>query len=82
MHSNVYSDCIFLNNQTAFNMRSINFFFLRELGIGIVPFSPLGKGFFATGPKMVETFADNDFRKVCVSNGYVLFTFPMELQTS
>ncbi|KAM7511782.1 hypothetical protein LguiB_010657 [Lonicera macranthoides] len=35
----------------------------RELGIGIVPFSPLGKGFFATGPKGVEAFKSDDFRK-------------------
>ncbi|CAO2831431.1 unnamed protein product [Amaranthus hypochondriacus] len=28
----------------------------RELGIGIVPYSPLGRGFFAMGPKMVESF--------------------------
>ncbi|KAK9080484.1 hypothetical protein SSX86_000242 [Deinandra increscens subsp. villosa] len=35
----------------------------RQLGIGIVPFSPLGKGFFSTGPKVVENFASNDFRK-------------------
>ncbi|KAJ0693999.1 putative perakine reductase [Helianthus annuus] len=37
----------------------------RELGIGIVPFSPLGKGFFSKGPKVVENFASNDFRRVC-----------------
>jgi len=35
----------------------------RELGIGIVPFSPLGKGFFTSGPKIVENLADNDFRR-------------------
>ncbi|XP_024965051.1 auxin-induced protein PCNT115-like [Cynara cardunculus var. scolymus] len=35
----------------------------RELGIGIVPFSPLGKGFFSSGPKVVENFASNDFRR-------------------
>ncbi|XP_035840603.1 probable aldo-keto reductase 4 isoform X2 [Helianthus annuus] len=35
----------------------------RELGIGIVPFSPLGKGFFSKGPKVVENFASNDFRR-------------------
>ncbi|XP_071713139.1 probable aldo-keto reductase 3 [Rutidosis leptorrhynchoides] len=36
----------------------------RELGIGIVPFAPLGSGFFATGPKLMENMADNDFRKM------------------
>lgn len=35
----------------------------RELGIGIVPFSPLGKGFFSSGPKIVENMSNNDFRK-------------------
>lgn len=35
----------------------------RELGIGIVPFSPLGKGFFSKGPKVVENFASDDFRR-------------------
>ncbi|KAL4578378.1 hypothetical protein LXL04_014501 [Taraxacum kok-saghyz] len=35
----------------------------RELGIGIVPFSPLGKGFFSSGPKVVDNYASNDFRK-------------------
>ncbi|XVF84497.1 hypothetical protein PTKIN_Ptkin17bG0041500 [Pterospermum kingtungense] len=37
----------------------------RELGIGIVAYSPLGRGFFSSGPKVVETLSDNDFRKVC-----------------
>nr|XP_043625450.1 auxin-induced protein PCNT115-like [Erigeron canadensis] len=36
----------------------------RELGIGIVPFAPLGSGFFASGPKLMENLADNDFRKI------------------
>ncbi|KAK3014903.1 hypothetical protein RJ639_010002, partial [Escallonia herrerae] len=35
----------------------------RELGIGIVPFSPLGKGFFAIGPKVAENLTSNDFRR-------------------
>jgi aryl-alcohol dehydrogenase-like predicted oxidoreductase len=35
----------------------------RELGIGIVAYSPLGRGFFSSGPKMVETLSDGDFRK-------------------
>jgi len=35
----------------------------RELGIGIVPYSPLGCGFLSAGPKMVENLTDNDFRK-------------------
>ncbi|XP_057466169.1 probable aldo-keto reductase 3 isoform X2 [Actinidia eriantha] len=35
----------------------------RELGIGIVAYSPLGSGFFASGPKIVENLAQNDHRK-------------------
>ncbi|KAF5820121.1 putative perakine reductase [Helianthus annuus] len=36
----------------------------RELGIGIVPFAPLGSGFFASGPKVMDNLADDDYRKV------------------
>ncbi|KAI3906020.1 hypothetical protein MKW92_041975 [Papaver armeniacum] len=35
----------------------------RELGIGIVPYCPLGRGFFSLGPNIVDNLADNDFRK-------------------
>ncbi|XP_010244073.1 PREDICTED: probable aldo-keto reductase 2 [Nelumbo nucifera] len=35
----------------------------RELGIGIVAYSPLGRGFFSSGPKVVENFTENDFRR-------------------
>ncbi|KAI3723381.1 hypothetical protein L2E82_34913 [Cichorium intybus] len=34
-----------------------------ELGIGIVPFGPLGSGFLASGPKLLEGLTDSDFRK-------------------
>ncbi|KAJ4956143.1 hypothetical protein NE237_012926 [Protea cynaroides] len=36
----------------------------RELGIGIVAYSPLGRGFFSSGPKLVDSFSDGDFRKM------------------
>ncbi|GLJ45962.1 hypothetical protein SUGI_0967910 [Cryptomeria japonica] len=36
----------------------------RELGIGIVTYSPLGRGFFASGAKLLESLTDDDFRKV------------------
>lgn len=36
---------------------------LEELGIGFVPFSPLGRGFLTGTIKAKTTFADNDFRK-------------------
>ncbi|VYS49570.1 unnamed protein product [Arabidopsis thaliana] len=35
----------------------------RELGIGIVAYSPLGRGFFASGPKIVENLEQDDYRK-------------------
>jgi aryl-alcohol dehydrogenase-like predicted oxidoreductase len=35
----------------------------RELGIGIVVYSPLGRGFFSSGTKIVENFTKDDFRQ-------------------
>ena len=35
----------------------------RELGIGIVPFSPLGRGMLTGTVRSVEQLADNDFRR-------------------
>ncbi|GAA0171425.1 reductase [Lithospermum erythrorhizon] len=34
----------------------------RELGIGIVCYSPLGCGFFSSGAKMIENLSENDTR--------------------
>ncbi|CAN1830041.1 Probable aldo-keto reductase 2 [Linum perenne] len=36
----------------------------RELGIGIVAYSPLGRGFLASGPKLVDNLDEGDFRKI------------------
>ncbi|XP_047948549.1 auxin-induced protein PCNT115-like [Salvia hispanica] len=36
----------------------------RELGIGIVPYSPLGRGFFSVGPKLLEDPLEGDVRKI------------------
>ncbi|MCU1245138.1 MAG: aldo/keto reductase, partial [Acidobacteria bacterium] len=36
---------------------------LRELGIGLVPFSPLGRGFLSGNVKRAEEYPDGDFRK-------------------
>ncbi|KAL6545608.1 hypothetical protein OROGR_009482 [Orobanche gracilis] len=36
----------------------------RELGIGIVPYSPLGRGFLSAGPKLIENLSDGDARKI------------------
>jgi aryl-alcohol dehydrogenase-like predicted oxidoreductase len=36
---------------------------LRELGIGLVPFSPLGRGFLAGGVKRAEDYPADDFRR-------------------
>ncbi|XP_075512059.1 auxin-induced protein PCNT115-like [Primulina tabacum] len=35
----------------------------RELGIGIVAYSPLGRGFLAAGPSFIQDLAESDFRK-------------------
>ncbi|TVU03548.1 hypothetical protein EJB05_50863, partial [Eragrostis curvula] len=35
----------------------------RELGIGIVAYSPLGRGFFSSGPKLIDSLSEQDFRK-------------------
>jgi aryl-alcohol dehydrogenase-like predicted oxidoreductase len=45
--------------------------FFRELGIGIVAYSPLGRGFFSLGHKTVENLSNDDFRKVCTSTANV-----------
>jgi aryl-alcohol dehydrogenase-like predicted oxidoreductase len=36
---------------------------LRELGIGLVPFSPLGRGFLAGAVKRAEEYPEDDFRR-------------------
>jgi aryl-alcohol dehydrogenase-like predicted oxidoreductase len=36
---------------------------LRELGIGLVPFAPLGRGFLAGGVKRAEEYPADDFRR-------------------
>ncbi|KAL9240073.1 hypothetical protein vseg_014334 [Gypsophila vaccaria] len=35
----------------------------RELGIGIVAYSPLGRGFLSSGPKLVEGLTKDDYRQ-------------------
>ncbi|KAL8470252.1 hypothetical protein ACS0TY_032922 [Phlomoides rotata] len=35
----------------------------RELGIGIVPYSPLGRGFLSSGANLIQNLAEGDFRK-------------------
>jgi aryl-alcohol dehydrogenase-like predicted oxidoreductase len=36
---------------------------LRQLGIGLVPFSPLGRGFLTGTAKPAEDYAESDFRR-------------------
>src|SRR5436305_932102 len=36
---------------------------LRELGIGLVPFSPLGRGFLTGTVRRAEEYSDGDFRR-------------------
>ncbi|KAH7571470.1 hypothetical protein JRO89_XS04G0057700 [Xanthoceras sorbifolium] len=45
----------------------------RELGIGIVAYSPLGRGFLSSGPKLVESFSKDDFRQVCKETMLMLY---------
>lgn len=40
------------------------YIFYRELGIGIVAYSPLGRGFFGSGAKAVDNLSERDIRKV------------------
>ncbi|KAF3457101.1 hypothetical protein FNV43_RR01758 [Rhamnella rubrinervis] len=35
----------------------------RQLGIGIVAYSPLGRGFLSSGPKIVNGLSKEDYRK-------------------
>lgn len=35
----------------------------RELGIGIVAYSPLGRGFFSSGSKLLENLSKDDYRQ-------------------
>lgn len=56
---------------------------IRELGIGIVAYSPLGRGFFSSGPKMLDELEDGDLRKVCLLHHlYLIFQkdFPFPFQ--
>ncbi|THG06240.1 hypothetical protein TEA_025829 [Camellia sinensis var. sinensis] len=41
----------------------------RELGIGIVAYSPLGRGFFSSGAKMAENLTEKDIRKNLIATG-------------
>lgn len=41
--------------------------FSRELGIGIVAYSPLGRGFFSGGAELIQDLTSDDYRKVCIS---------------
>ncbi|KAI3729568.1 hypothetical protein L6452_18229 [Arctium lappa] len=35
----------------------------REHGIGIVPYSPIGRGFLVVGPKLAENLIEGNFKK-------------------
>jgi len=54
--------------------------YFRELGIGIVAYSPLGRGFLCSGAKLVDSLSEQDFRKVnsnyylCMHNTW--FSYP------
>ncbi|MED6186156.1 hypothetical protein PIB30_064087 [Stylosanthes scabra] len=44
----------------------------RELGIGIVAYSPLGRGFLSSGAKLIENLPDRDHRKECTPSQLAL----------
>ncbi|XP_020575192.1 probable aldo-keto reductase 2 isoform X1 [Phalaenopsis equestris] len=44
----------------------------RELGIGIVAYSPLGRGFFSSGPKLVDELSSEDVCKGCTPSQLAL----------
>ncbi|KAL8525143.1 hypothetical protein ACS0TY_014674 [Phlomoides rotata] len=48
----------------------------RELGIGIVPYSPLGRGFLAAGPTFIQNLSETDLRKVRKTLLFILLFFP------
>lgn len=59
---------------------------LEELGIGLVPFSPLGKGFLTGAIKADTTFGSNDFRSIvprfskeCMEQNFKLVDFIKEM---
>jgi hypothetical protein len=63
------ADLLGLKTSDLFLLLSVCFIYwylypCRELGIGIVAYSPLGRGFFGSGPKIVSELSDQDFRKV------------------
>jgi aryl-alcohol dehydrogenase-like predicted oxidoreductase len=45
------------------NLESRIFPVLSELGIGLVPFAPLGRGFLSGSARRAEEYPDDDFRK-------------------
>lgn len=56
----------FYSTLVPHSYNSILPFTFRELGIGIVPYSPIGRGFLAEGSKLIENLSTDDFRKVGV----------------
>ncbi|GAB2221721.1 hypothetical protein Drorol1_Dr00012907 [Drosera rotundifolia] len=61
----LFSSCVYHDQQMHLPQFDFYKFVLcaRELGIGIVAYSPLGRGFFSKGPKVVESFPENDYRR-------------------
>jgi aryl-alcohol dehydrogenase-like predicted oxidoreductase len=45
------------------NLEAVIIPLLRELGIGLVPFSPLGRGFLTGDVKRAEEYPEDDFRR-------------------
>ncbi|KAL8172257.1 hypothetical protein V2J09_024061 [Rumex salicifolius] len=53
---------------------------VEELGIGIVAYSPLGRGFLSYGPSMIQDWAEGDYRTVGLVHIIVYTTYVAMLQ--
>jgi aryl-alcohol dehydrogenase-like predicted oxidoreductase len=58
------TSCPVTRSEALFSELSIFCDNFRELGIGIVAYSPLGRGFLSSGTKLVDSLTEQDFRKV------------------
>ena len=57
-------------HDTTSNFMASKSLLVRELGIGVVAYSPLGRGFLSSGTKVLEQLSQDDFRQVCVKACY------------
>uniref|UniRef100_A0A2N9J4P2 NADP-dependent oxidoreductase domain-containing protein n=1 Tax=Fagus sylvatica TaxID=28930 RepID=A0A2N9J4P2_FAGSY len=63
IHHAVNSGITFLDTSDSYGPSPTKSSSERELGIGIVAYSPLGQGFFSSSHKFIENLSDDDYRK-------------------